>query len=537
MNLDIAKDLILKSALVSFDIFDTLLVRPYIKASHLFLHMEQSLNIEGFAKARGLASKMTRKSSSKEDITLDEIYENMPESFKPYKEQELLFESKCLKQNPQIYELYKFACQNNKKIAFISDMYLPKEFLIKVLAENGYSHFDYFYLSGEEGVAKYSGNLFKKFLEDTKINPQEILHIGDHSLSDNKIPKKFGMNSFLISGMMDKFFEKNKNLKKLFKKYKNSLTISIILALLAQKFALNTDNENNYFYNFGYRYGGAIGYGFSNFILETAKTKNIDELIFIARDGYLLEQLVNKLSSENLHTSYVYAQRVLKEKFNIDYNKNPDAENAILDYRNYLHSLGIDFNKEIMVADTGASSFSAQRILEKAIGKKLLGIYTIINKEETLKKYDIQCIRWANNKNDILNITSLIELLFMAPEPPVCDIQNGKPVYITPLKEEVQRNQLCPIISKGILDFVDDMQKHFKDLPVSFTTTEVNDFIKTFCLNLTPLDKKMLGNVYYATSSNHMEYKYSVLRLIYKMSKHPKYYLDRILFKLKSKNR
>ena len=59
--LDKIKKEIDKHKVISFDIFDTLLLRPYINPTDLFLHLEKLEGIDGFYTARLLAEKQARK--------------------------------------------------------------------------------------------------------------------------------------------------------------------------------------------------------------------------------------------------------------------------------------------------------------------------------------------------------------------------------------------------------------------------------------------------------------------------------------------
>lgn len=82
--------LILKHNIISFDIFDTALLRPYIKPTHLFLHIEKYLKVNNFASLRCKSEKMARKEMfknfQKEDITIDDIYKNMPSDMRYIKD-------------------------------------------------------------------------------------------------------------------------------------------------------------------------------------------------------------------------------------------------------------------------------------------------------------------------------------------------------------------------------------------------------------------------------------------------------------------
>ncbi|GAA9464450.1 hypothetical protein BTM444_09660 [Helicobacter pylori] len=124
-----AKSEVLKYDVISFDIFDTLLLRPFIKPTDLFLYIETKYDIKGFCQARILAEMQSRGISKEQDITLDEIYHQIPKEFHSYKEVEIATEKEVLIPNSEMLELYRFAKENNKRVIIISDMYLPLEVL------------------------------------------------------------------------------------------------------------------------------------------------------------------------------------------------------------------------------------------------------------------------------------------------------------------------------------------------------------------------------------------------------------------------
>ena len=53
-------------------------------------------------------------------------------------------------------------------------------------------------MSCEYKLNKGSGRLFGKILEIEGISPDEIIHIGDNTISDYFIPKGLGINSILL---------------------------------------------------------------------------------------------------------------------------------------------------------------------------------------------------------------------------------------------------------------------------------------------------------------------------------------------------
>lgn len=416
-------------------------------------------------------------------------------------------------------------------------MYLPKSALIKALSKNGYNKFDYFYLSGEAGLTKKSGNLYKKFLEDEKLKPEEILHFGDNYKCDILMAKENNINAYLIHKKSELFLSnrKNERFEKLYKKNENSLEISIILALLSEKYSDKAplNSKENYYYDFGYCIAGAIGYGLCKFISDNVSDG--DEILCIARDGYYLEKILN-IINPNLSTYYVYAQRILKNKLGLEENdKAEDFEARREEYKKYLQSTGIDFKKNIVVIDSAASSFSAQRIIEAILDKKTLGLYSMVDKKKNIEKYNINCKTWAFCKKEISDITALIEFIFMAPEPPVIDIKNNKPIYMKEVhpKEKILNN-LAPLIAEGMLDFVRDFMNRFRTIEIGFSAKTVNCYMQNFILNLSKIDKDIFKNNFYAANVENTKYL-PLLRKIYKLSGHKQFYLQRIIYNIEIK--
>ncbi|MBQ8367949.1 MAG: hypothetical protein IJX43_02740, partial [Alphaproteobacteria bacterium] len=139
----IVRKLVLQADVVSFDIFDTLLFRPYVRPIDLFLHIEKHCNAPFFMPCRVAAEWNARqKHPEKLDITLDDIYDEIDNNFKSFKQIEMDWEQMVLRPNPEMKEVWDFARENGKKIVVASDMYLPTEFIADVLDKNGFGNYD-----------------------------------------------------------------------------------------------------------------------------------------------------------------------------------------------------------------------------------------------------------------------------------------------------------------------------------------------------------------------------------------------------------
>ena len=93
-------------------------------------------------------------------------------------------------QRRQVLDLIRDYRKRGKRILFISDMYLPSDFLRFQLRRFGFwEEGDRIYVSGEIGLTKYSGNLFRYIQREEKISRCSWKHVGDNTYSDYYVPK------------------------------------------------------------------------------------------------------------------------------------------------------------------------------------------------------------------------------------------------------------------------------------------------------------------------------------------------------------
>ena len=160
---------------VSFDIFDTLLKRDILHPADVFHLVGQQNRDVLFAQKRIEAESSLRKNSGKEEITLDEIYEKLEETYQSYKEQELKLEKALLHRNSVLYPVYEYCRTHDKKIIITSDMYLPEQFLKDILHEQKID-FDFCFISGSCGVKKLQETCLGECCQQLKF-PQMKLFI------------------------------------------------------------------------------------------------------------------------------------------------------------------------------------------------------------------------------------------------------------------------------------------------------------------------------------------------------------------------
>jgi len=202
------------TSICSFDVFDTVLTRAVIDPRDIFHMMAKKLLsaklplpdklVTGFYAARIWAEFSARKNSAREDITINDIYSEISKNYgldrktadsimEIEMDTELYFITPVARTLKEIRQ----ARMAGKKVVFVSDMYLPGTLIKEMLLNVGaYEDNDKIYISGELGLTKSSGNLFRHILEENNCSPREMCHFGDNMYSDLCVPHKMGIGIY-----------------------------------------------------------------------------------------------------------------------------------------------------------------------------------------------------------------------------------------------------------------------------------------------------------------------------------------------------
>ncbi len=289
---------------VSFDIFDTSLIRDVFKPTDVFKMVETELNYPGFINARikaELAARAIQKRCNREDISYDDIYNSFLQPDFGAKAKELEVEARVLRRNEKVFDIYQHWIQRGVKIIFTSDMYLPVSFLENILRKNGYNHWDKLYISGSIGKCK-TGSLFPYIINDLRVKPEEILHIGDNYYSDILKPKSLGLKVYYIANNVDVSMA-NRRIKDI--KLLSNYDVDVVASSLFMNLITRCENsDKDLLYKLGYLWGGLL-YNFTKWAIQKSNGK---KCFFVARDGWIPYQIAtNILGYKNCH--YIYTSR------------------------------------------------------------------------------------------------------------------------------------------------------------------------------------------------------------------------------------
>ena len=323
MNIEKIKNSIRSAKVISFDLFDTLFYRPYLNPNDLFFHLEMIYKRPLYADQRIISEKNTRFLSSKEEITYDQIYDNIDENFKDMKDKELSLEFKSILLNEEVKYLYDYAKSLKKEVIFTSDMYLAARFIEKLLTKFEINDYSALYVSSELNLTKHRGSLFKKVISDLNCTPEDILHIGDNKRSDFIIPKKLGMKAIWYLSLNDAFRNSSQINKLQFELFDSVDSDFLQRLFFKQKVNQHyTDKKSipykDYWENIGYHFGSIIALSYYSYISQHFNSTK-DELIFVGRDGYSLKLFFDILNPQ-WKSHYINLPRILVEKCNYPIN-------------------------------------------------------------------------------------------------------------------------------------------------------------------------------------------------------------------------
>src|ERR1700683_2371724 len=198
------------------------------------------------------------------------------------------------------------ARQQGNRIVFLSDMYLPTDFVRRQLIKHGFAEAgDGFYVSGDIGKAKGSGNLFKHMFEQEKVTASEVLHTGDNERSDYAVPRRLGIAATL--------FEKSRMTAA-----ENSLMkagcycpemVRIVGAMRAFRLMREPGDED--MDEVVSQFIAPFVMGFAVWVLRKAQEDGIKRLYFLSRDCQIVLKVARELSSQfgGIACRYLYVSR------------------------------------------------------------------------------------------------------------------------------------------------------------------------------------------------------------------------------------
>lgn len=315
------KDKIDRADAVSFDIFDTLIMRKIFSPEDVFRLLGEKVRAELKldCEIAGIRAQAAAKCGS--NATINEIYKqikktnltdtNIADIMQLEKDIDI---DLCIARR-DIADLYEYCLACGKKVYLISDMYYKLQDIKHLLDKCGVTIPDdeHIWISCEKKCDKVSGSIWKEYSElvgkDIKC-----LHIGDNKTGDVENPAKYGIDSYYIMSAKDMLM--NSSMAEL-ASHVNTVSDSICLGLVISKlfnspFALcSTNGKVSYDDSeiYGYCVYGPLLEKFLIWLYYNSRKDGIDKLLFFARDGYFLEKdykIVSQLLDDGYKQDWCY---------------------------------------------------------------------------------------------------------------------------------------------------------------------------------------------------------------------------------------
>jgi FMN phosphatase YigB (HAD superfamily) len=224
-----------KVELVTCDVFDTIVTRPVVTPSDLFVELGRRLAADGllpptvapgvFAHARreaelrgraararsaraGLRASIQRPTDEEinraaeviaPECTLDEVWSLMPGfgdvNRQTLIERELELEANSLRPIPEAVDVLRVAVQRSIPVVLVSDIYLSAEQLRYLLGSVGFDLdlIDEIVTSADHRLGKAHG-LLAQVIDDRGVGRDAVMHLGDNLLSDVVTATRLGVH-------------------------------------------------------------------------------------------------------------------------------------------------------------------------------------------------------------------------------------------------------------------------------------------------------------------------------------------------------
>jgi glycosyltransferase involved in cell wall biosynthesis len=335
--------------IVSFDIFDTLILRKVESPHDVFSLMAYEMDAPEFRGIRVLAEQTARNRKEEyyntREIVIEDIYNVLESQYsidKKWMEREIELELELCVANPYMKMVYDTIRQNKRDIFIMSDMYLPRSTVEAILSRNGFGIYNHLFLSNQLGLRKGDGSM-QLYVSENYCDGKKLIHIGDNYEADvrKSRDRKMAAHHYLPVRDLATPFRENHlfNLCGFF--YRGLINNELHNGLW----------EENKYYEHGFKVAGLMACGYSLFINKLVKEHNISKVLFCARDCDVIHKVYNNhynmVENDYISVSRLALLAITSERFLHDFierivKKVTDSV-SVKTYGEALVALGFDY--------------------------------------------------------------------------------------------------------------------------------------------------------------------------------------------------
>ena len=496
-----------QAVIVSFDLFDTLIMRKVLTYTDVFDLLERKLTEQGvyipdFARLR-LSSE--KKLSKEYAPMLVDIYEDVLRhaggsflSAEELAQMEWEIDRSLMIPRNSVCEIFGNAISQGKRIVITTDSYYREEQIREILASFHIEEYETLLVSCEKGTSK-TLKLYEYLLDMNGRSTLGILHIGDDETADIEYARRYGIDTYRIYSGLDLYdllggLGAEKEIVCLADRVKAGLFVS---HMFNDPFVFEDGDRRlsvSDAFDIGYLFCAPMISDFSIWLRDRVKQEHIPQVLFCARDGFLVGRLYRRIDS-NTKSFYFLASRTaairagvegdedisyvdsmkyfgteddnLRVRFGIEKSDIRSGRNETIlkrsgvlrqNYKKYIDKLGVES------ADAAMFDFVAkgttQMYLQKLFEQHIKGFYFLQLEPEFMadKGLDIEPFYSNEEKNTsaIFDNYYILETMLTSPYPATEEFdEDGNPVYSSETRSE-QDIRCFKRAQDGILAYFDD---------------------------------------------------------------------------------
>lgn len=292
----------------SLDVFGTLLFRRISSPEKRFALFAGEVGAaQNWAQRRVTAELILAREKGPDMYSLRDIYEKVQGGGPNAEEEKKMELGQCFVAT-EAQRLLSVARGKNENVLFVSDMYLPSDFIQHLLAMHGlWQKGDRLFVSHEKGAAKHSG-LFKQICRELSLVPNQIEHIGDNFKSDVLAPRKLGIHAVHFRAGEPSRYEAT------WVTAADSQGEAVADAIRAARlqFPGNLDTRGQAVWETACGVAGPLFIAYVLWLEHQARMLGLRRLYFISRDGLIFKKIYDRLFAGHAgspESRYLYGSR------------------------------------------------------------------------------------------------------------------------------------------------------------------------------------------------------------------------------------
>ncbi len=303
---------------LTFDVFDTLVTRAFLTPSaaraHLAWRLERTLGVAGFSQHREDAEQQLRHQLQR-DPTLPEIHALLARRLAIadvdaglLADAERNHERALLR--PRRGVLAALQQAGLSRVSVLSDMYLSTPDMEQVLPHDVLAHIERWWISCETGRRKDSLAGWQQMAAEHGMETARWLHVGDNEHADIQLPQLAGLLAPVHVLRPSALLDVIPGLRPLRHRQGSDAPWPAQLwrGLVANRFAERADTAPQALLGRPQLDAGMLGYcvvgplvlDFLLYVIASAQRRGVQHLLFLSREGHLLQQGFSRLQSSHV---------------------------------------------------------------------------------------------------------------------------------------------------------------------------------------------------------------------------------------------